>query len=132
MDLTEQELATVIQFRSDSVIVSDFGNFMRVLLPVNLDNGRVGRLWIWVIFLSVDEARRASAAGRSGGDDWANLVFEAVPANSVEPWPDMPRALVTVAVQEQIPVIVSSVSTTMQDVLTRTWSHTEFLSSRAS
>ncbi|MFC4147353.1 hypothetical protein ACFO0M_13945 [Micromonospora mangrovi] len=119
-----------ISYRSRAVVLSEVGSFLRCIAPIHLDTGAVARIGAWVAILG--DARAVMAAGRAGGDAWESLRFTGVLANTLGPWPEIHRPVVSVAVSgpELVPLLVSSRDPRMRDVLTRSWPHPDVVPPR--
>ncbi|RMI44476.1 DUF2199 domain-containing protein [Actinomadura harenae] len=135
-ELSPEERARRIRTDTDVLkIAKDVGNFLKVRLPIRLDDGRtvVYLLWVYLRAEVADELVR-----RVNDSDIEGFRFEGLLCNTVEPWgEDVLRAPVVLGGQRVNPdgslrysEILESSDPLLSRILTETWPAEDVLGDR--
>jgi len=110
--------------------IKDVGFFVRVLMPIKLDNGWSIDFGTW-LEVHADDFREAWKTWNF--PEYKDLQMDGYVGNEVAPWERFPHALVKAAVRDldQVPYLVSSEDETFTKLLTGAWPHAEVLSKYA-
>jgi hypothetical protein len=115
------------------VVATGYGNAVRAILPIPLDDGREVTLGVW---LGLDPAdfERVCEAGATGGDAWTGLRFAGVLLNAVAPWDGvlLKPATATASEPGKVARITESADPALAAVLTGPSPHAEVLRHRGS
>lgn len=112
-------------------VVKDMGRFLRVLLPLALDDGRRVTLGVFVAVSSEAYERAREAAGDD--EKYSRLTYSGLLANAIEPWGDeLLGAEVDVAVLDQTSMayVVGSNHQALARVLQGQWPASAVLEAR--
>jgi hypothetical protein len=125
-ELAPDERATRVTVDTGAVMVAaGLGNFLKVRLPIRLDDGRTVVYLAWVSLRApvIEEVSRRANAGHLAGHRFEGLI-----GNAVGPWgTDLLRAPVTLLGRPDepgafaYPEVVESAQPLLRDVLTRRW-----------
>lgn len=130
--LSEARRQATVEGTEMVLIARGIGNFIKVLLPVRLDDGRTVTYSLWV---GLGAPLMEKVCDLIRAENYRNLTFEGLLANGVRPWGDtLLRAHVRVdAVSENgswYLVVVGSDTPALAEVLAREWPADHVLGSR--
>jgi hypothetical protein len=131
-ELSEAQRQAAVEGTEMILIAHGVGNFIKVLLPVRLDDGRTVTYSLWV---GLGATLMEKVCDLIRAENYRNLTFEGLLANGVRPWGDtLLKAHVRVsAVVENgswYLVVVGSDTPALAEVLTREWPADHVLGSR--
>lgn len=110
--------------------IKNVGFFLRVILPVKLDNGFAVDFGTWLEIYNEDFR---SAWQTWNFPEYKDLEIEGYLANKIAPWDQFPHELIKATVRDldQVPYLTSSEDETFTKLLTETWPHAKVLSQYA-
>lgn len=96
--------------------------FMRVLIPIHLDNDHVVVFGAW---LTVDRLTVESASQVWNTPEYGSFSCSGLLANALPPWPDTVGVPITVESRhlEELPYAVSSADPRMNEIVNKKWPH---------
>jgi hypothetical protein len=106
--------------------IKDTGFYLRVLLPVKLNDGFAVDFGTW---LKVDPEVFRQAWRTWNFPEYKDLTFDGLLANRIEPWKPTLRTRVTARVRDvdQVPYIVESTDLLGKRIVADIWPHAEVL-----
>lgn len=106
--------------------IKNVGFFLRVILPVKLTDGFAVNFGTWLEVYSEDFKQAWQVWNFP---EYAELSVEGYLANKINPWPEVPHALVRATVRDldQVPFVTSSENEVFARIIGETWPHAEVL-----
>ena len=106
--------------------IKNVGFFLRVLMPVQLTDGFSVNFGTW-LEVHAEDFRNAWQVWNF--PEYAELEVQGYVANSIEPWKQIPHALVRATVRDvvQVPYLTSSENQLVTKILGETWPHPDVL-----
>jgi hypothetical protein len=106
--------------------IKDVGFFVRVVLPVKLDDGSIVDFGTW---LEVHSEDFRTAWRTWNAPEYADLSIQGYVDNEIGPWGRLPHELITAAVvnPDEIPHLVSTTNPLVTRILEETWPAAEVL-----
>lgn len=106
--------------------INGFGAFVRVLLPVRLEDGYQVTYGAW---LAINPAKLTETFAVWWEPEYADLRLDGFLANTIEPWGLLGAPVVaTVRNPDETPYLTESSDPQLAAVLTTTWPHDQVLS----
>ncbi len=102
--------------------INTIGFFVRVILPVKMDDGFAVNYGTW---LEVHAEDFRTAWQTWNMPEYAELEMEGYLANKIEPWGQFPHALTKVTVRnvDDVPIVTSSENADIQKFIDTEWKH---------
>ncbi|GAA0987143.1 hypothetical protein GCM10009555_065910 [Acrocarpospora macrocephala] len=131
-ELPDEEIKSRVAGGPHVFVVEGMGRFLRVLLPIALDDGRRVTFGVFVAVGSQAYEKAREAAG--DGEKYLQLTYSGLLANAIEPWGnELLGAEVEVAVLDprQMAYVVGSEHQALARVFQEQWPASDVLGARA-